>query len=57
MYLRGRNRYKQNTVITKQLEEKMRGKIFEEECSDIIKYMYNEADSHYLLKKLKKLYH
>jgi len=35
----------------------MKGMIFEEECSDIIKYMYNEADSKYLLKKLKKLYH
>eukprot|EP00828_Plagiopyla_frontata_P028036 TRINITY_DN36319_c0_g1_i2.p1 TRINITY_DN36319_c0_g1~~TRINITY_DN36319_c0_g1_i2.p1 ORF type:complete len:237 (+),score=51.64 TRINITY_DN36319_c0_g1_i2:439-1149(+) len=35
---------------------KLNGQILEEECNDIIKYMYNEEDAQFLLNKLEPLY-
>lgn len=45
MYLRGKNRYKQNKDLNKILKEKCNGNVSEEECTDILNYMYNETDS------------
>jgi len=35
----------------------MKGDIEENECTDIIQYMYNEEDSEFLLDKLKEMYY
>jgi len=56
MYLRGKNKYKQNKEIAKDLKKKVNGIILEAECTDIINYMYNTKDSKHLLEKLSKLY-
>ena len=56
MYLRGRFPYKHNSEIKEMLSQKMQGIIYEEECTDIIKYMYNQEDAEHLLTKLQKLY-
>ena len=45
MYLRGRFKYKHNKEIEKMLNNKMKQDVLEEECTDIIQYMYNEEDS------------
>lgn len=39
------------------MKSKMKGDIEENECTDIIQYMYNEEDSEFLLDKLKEMYH
>lgn len=54
MYLRGKYPYKNNAEIKEICEAKIIGYIFEDECTDIIKYMYNIEDSETLLQKLKK---
>ena len=41
MYLRGKYPYKHNSEIKEMLAGKLNGWIYEDECSDIIKYMYN----------------
>lgn len=56
MYLRGKYPFKQNVEIKEMLEAKMNGVVYEEECNDIIKYMYNQEDAETLLTKLRKLY-
>lgn len=56
MYLRGKYPFKQNIEIKEMLNQKMNGVVYEEECADIIKYMYNQEDSEILLTKLRKLY-
>ena len=56
MHLRGKNRYKQIKEINKLLNKKINGIILKDECTNIIKYMYNENDSQHLLRKLNKLY-
>ena len=45
MYLRGKYKYKHNKEIEKLLKNKMKSEVLEEECTDIITYMYNEDDS------------
>ena len=35
----------------------MKTNVLEEECTDIITYMYNEDDSQLLLEKLSKMYY
>ena len=57
MYLRGKYKYKHNQEIETILKSKMKGEIEENECTDIIQYMYNEEDSEFLLDKLKDLYY
>lgn len=56
MYLRGKFPFKHNSEIKEMLTQKMNGVVYEEECTDIIKYMYNQEDSEVLLAKLRKLY-
>lgn len=56
MYLRGRFPFKHNSEIKEMLNQKMTSMVYEEECTDIIKYMYNQEDSEVLLGKLRKLY-
>jgi len=56
MYLRGKFPYKHNKDIKKLMKQKVGGYVQEEECTDIIKYMYNEDDSNQLLTKLKTKY-
>jgi hypothetical protein len=56
MYLRGKNRYKQNKDLEKILKDKCSGFVSQDECTDIINYMYNQNDSEILLEKLDKLY-
>ncbi len=41
MYLRGKYPYKNNQEIKEILNNKVSGWVYEEECGDIIKYMYN----------------
>ncbi len=56
MYLRGKYKYKHNKEINKMLQRKMKGDVYQEECADIIQYMYNEEDSVVLLDRLAPLY-
>ena len=56
MYLRGKYPFKHNAEIKEILDSKMNGYIYEEECNDIIKYMYNQSDAENLLSKLKNYY-
>lgn len=56
MYLRGKYPYKHNAEIKELCDAKINGYIYEEECNDIIKYMYNQEDAENLLVKLKKFY-
>ena len=56
MYLRGKYRYKHNKEIKAMLTAKTKGMIFLEECTDIIRYMYNEDDSKILMQKLKSMF-
>jgi len=56
MYLRGKYKYKHNKEINKMLQRKMKGDVYQEECADIIQYMYNEEDSAILLDRLSPLY-
>ena len=57
MYLRGKYKYKHNKEIEEMLKAKIKGEIEENECTDIIQYMYNEEDSELLLNKLKEMYY
>jgi len=56
MYLRSRYPLKNNAEIKDMLNSKMNDSIQEEECIDIINYMYNQEDAEILLAKLKKYY-
>jgi len=56
MYLRSRYPLKNNAEIKEMLNSRMTGSIQEEECIDIINYMYNQEDAEILLTKLKKFY-
>ena len=56
MYLRGKNRYKQNSVLEVILREKTKSFVTQDECTDIVNYMYNKKDSLILLEKLQDLY-
>lgn len=56
MYLRSRYPLKNNAEIKEMLNQRMTGSIQEEECIDIINYMYNQEDAEILLTKLKKFY-
>jgi hypothetical protein len=56
MYLRGKYPYKHNSEIRDMLSEKTRGYIYEEEATDIIKYMYNHEDAETLIQKLHTSY-
>lgn len=56
MYLRGKYPFKHNAEIKEILESKINGHIYEEECTDIIKYMYNQSDAENLLSKLRLNY-
>ena len=38
------------------LNQKLNGWVYEEEAVDIIKYMYNQDDSEFLIEKLKNNY-
>ena len=55
MYLRGKYPFKHNSEIKEMLAAKTTSHIFEEECVDIIKYMYNQEDSELILEKMRKL--
>lgn len=55
MYLRGRYPYKHNSEINEILQQKSNGYVLEDEACDIIRYMYNEEDSDYLISELKNL--
>lgn len=41
MYLRGKYPFKHNSEIKSMLMQKINGWVFEEEATDIIKYMYS----------------
>ena len=56
MYMRSRFPLKNNAEIKDMLTAKMNDSIQEEECIDIINYMYNQEDAEILLVKLKKFY-
>lgn len=56
MYLRGKYPFKHNAEIKEILDSKISGFIYEEECTDIIKYMYNQSDAENLLMKLRGNY-
>lgn len=56
MYLRGKYPYKHNNEIKDILNTKLNGWVQEEECTDIIKYMYNKDDADLILRKIKPLY-
>ena len=56
MYLRGKFPFKHSSELKELLNTKLNGFIFEEECTDIIKYMYNEDDAYLLIERLKKFY-
>ena len=56
MYLRGKYPFKHNAEIKEILDSKTNGYIYEEECNDIIKYMYNQSDAENLLSKLRNHY-
>lgn len=56
MYLRGKYPLKHNSEIKDMLLQKMNGVIYEEECIEIIKYMYNQDDAEAVLSRLKKLW-
>jgi len=56
MYLRSKYPLKNNAEIKDMLNSKMTDCIQEEECIDIINYMYNQEDAEILLTKLKKFY-
>lgn len=45
MYLRGKYPFKHNSEIKEMLNLKIKGWIYEDEATDIIKYMYNQDDS------------
>eukprot|EP01112_Ceratiomyxa_fruticulosa_P008161 TRINITY_DN2109_c2_g1_i2.p1 TRINITY_DN2109_c2_g1~~TRINITY_DN2109_c2_g1_i2.p1 ORF type:complete len:665 (-),score=159.38 TRINITY_DN2109_c2_g1_i2:52-2046(-) len=49
VYLKGKYPVKSEAHINQLLEKTLKGYISEEEWVDIIKYMYNEEDSHYLI--------
>ena len=55
MYLRGKYPFKHNSEIKEMLNSKTTGYILEEECVDIIKYMYNQEDSECILEKMRRL--
>ena len=56
MYLRGRYPFKHNAEINDILQSKTLGWIYEEECTDIIMYMYNQEDANQILEKLRGMY-
>lgn len=56
MYLRGKYPLKHNSEIKDMLLQKMNGVVYEEECIEIIKYMYNQDDAEAVLSRLKKLW-
>lgn len=56
MYLRSKHPLKTNTELKEMMHNKTTGNITEEECNDIINYMYNQEDAEFLLDKLKKFY-
>ena len=56
MYLKGKFPFKHTSELKEMLNTKLNGFIFEEECSDIIKYMYNQDDAEVLIERLKKYY-
>lgn len=56
MYLRSRYPLKNNAEIKEMLTARINDSIQEEECVDIINYMYNQEDAEVLLTKLKKFY-
>lgn len=56
MYLRGKYPFKHNAEIKEILDSKINGFIYEEECTDIIKYMYNQSDAENLLARFKNYY-
>ena len=41
MYLKGKYPYKHTYDINQKITEKQKGYLNEDECNDIIKYMYN----------------
>lgn len=52
MYLRGKHPYKHNHDIEGLISQKSKGFLNEDECQDIIKYMYNPEDSQVILEKV-----
>ena len=56
MYLKGKYPLKDNNVIGKMYEDRLGSNVSEDECSDIVKYMYNESDSAQILEKLESLF-
>ena len=56
MYLKSKFPLKNNNEIKGMLTHKMEAHIQEEECNDIINYMYNQEDADILLEKIKKFY-
>lgn len=54
-YIRERHPLKQDTEINEMLKAKQKGSVLEEEWSEIVRYMYNDADSDLLIKVVRQL--
>ena len=50
------NRYKQNKTLEQILSQKQKGWVSQDECTDIVNYIYNKRDAQFLLAKLEDLY-
>ncbi len=56
MYLRSKLPLKTNSEIKELLQMKMATNISDDECHDIINYMYTTEDAEFLMNKLKRHY-
>ena len=52
MHLRGKHPLKKNAEINVMLNTKINDYIYDEECEDIVRYMYNQDDAHKIIEKL-----
>lgn len=52
MYLRGKHPYKNDNDISGMITQKAKSFLNEDECQDIITYMYNKEDSALILEKV-----
>ena len=56
MHLRGKYPLKHNSDILIMLNSKINDFVYEEECQDIVRYMYNDEDSNRILENLSEMY-
>jgi hypothetical protein len=56
MHLRGKHPLKKNAEINVMLNAKLNDFIYDEECEDIVRYMYNQDDALKIVEKLNAQY-